>query len=259
MDGQLSISIIQTNLIWEDPDANRRQFSEKIESISTDTDLIILPEMFTTGFSMNAEILAEEKAGPSLHWMQNTAEKNNSAITGSVIVRDEGHFFNRLYFVFPNGEYKEYDKKHTFTLAREHKTYTAGKHKIIVDYMGWKICPLICYDLRFPVWARNLDDYDILIYVANWPKKRIAAWDALLKARAIENMSYCVGVNRVGMDGIGHEYTGHSAAYDVLGELISTSKWEKEFIETVKLSKEHLLSNRKHLQFLNDRDSFNLS
>jgi omega-amidase len=259
MDNQLSITIIQSILHWEDPEANLRQFSEKIKSMSADTDLIILPEMFTTGFSMNAEILAEEKAGPTLHWMQNMAKENNSAITGSVIVKDRGHFYNRLYFVYPNGEYQEYDKKHTFTLAGEHKTYTAGKHKIVIDYKGWKICPLICYDLRFPVWARNLDEYDILIYVANWPDKRVAAWDALLKARAIENMCYCVGVNRVGLDGVGHEYTGHSAAYDVLGELISTSKWDQEFIETVKFSKEHLLSNRKHLQFLNDRDGFNLT
>lgn len=259
MQENLYITIIQSHLHWEDPMANRLHFLEKIKDISKETNLIILPEMFTTGFSMNAEVLAEEKVGPTLLWMQNAAKEKNSAITGSVIVKDNGHFYNRLYFVHPNGEYRLYDKKHTFTLAGEHKIYTAGRNKIIVEYKGWKICPLICYDLRFPVWARNLDNYDILIYVANWPKKRISAWDALLKARAIENMSYCIGVNRVGSDGIGHEYIGHSAVYNVLGECISTSKFEQEFIETVKLSKEHLLSNRNHLQFLNDRDTFSLT
>ncbi len=215
--------------------------------------------MFTTGFSMNAEALAEEKEGHTLEWMQQIAKEKGCAITGSLIVTDSGHYFNRLYFVYPNGDFRHYDKKHTFTLAGEHKIYTAGKELVLVELQGWKICPLICYDLRFPVWARNTQDYDLLLYVANWPDKRIAAWDALLKARAIENMSYCIGVNRVGMDGNGHEYTGHSAVYDVLGERISTLNFEQEFAETVTLSGEHIRSNRKHLQFLNDRDEFTLS
>ena len=215
--------------------------------------------MFTTGFSMNAEALAEEKEGTTLEWMQQIAKEKDCAITGSLIVKDSGHYFNRLYFVYPNGDFRQYDKKHTFTLAGEHKVYTAGKELLLVELEGWKICPLICYDLRFPVWARNTQDYDLLLYVANWPAKRIAAWDALLKARAIENMSYCIGVNRVGLDGNGHEYTGHSAVYDVLGEHISTLNFEQEFVETITLSAEHIRSNRKHLQSLNDRDEFTLS
>ena len=253
------ITIIQSQLHWENPLANHKLFSEKITSISEETHLIILPEMFTTGFSMNAEVLAEEKDGPTLPWMQKLAKEKESAITGSIIIKDKKHYYNRLYFVHPNGNYQHYDKKHTFTLAGEHRTYAAGNDVVTVDYKGWKIRPLICYDLRFPVWARNTQDYDVLIYVANWPKKRIAALDALLKARAIENMSYCVGVNRVGLDGNGHEYTGHSAVYDVLGELISTSDFEQEFAETITLSRNHVVSNRKHLHFLNDRDKFNLA
>ncbi|MEL6811908.1 MAG: amidohydrolase [Bacteroidota bacterium] len=254
----LTITMIQSHLHWENPVANRGLFSEKIRNISEETQLIILPEMFTSGFSMNPETLAEEKEGPTLKWMQNLAREKESAITGSVMVKDEGNFYNRLYFVFPDGTFRTYDKKHTFTLAGEHKVYTAGTKRLELDYLGWKICPLICYDLRFPVWARNTNDYDLLIYTANWPKKRIAAWDALLKARAIENMTYCIGVNRVGLDGNGHEYIGHSAVYDVLGAHISTSQFEEEFIETITLSKDHITSNRRHLQFLMDRDSFSL-
>jgi omega-amidase len=254
----LSITIIQSHLQWENPIANRLNFSKKIQGISENTDLVILPEMFTTGFSMQATALAEEPHGETLNWMISEAKKHTVAITGSIIVREKERFYNRLYFVFPNGDFKHYDKRHTFTLAGEHLTYTAGKEQLIIDYMGWRIFPLVCYDLRFPVWARNTQEYDLVFYVANWPVKRIAAWDVLLKARAIENMAYCVGVNRVGLDGKGHEYSGHSAVFDVLGKQISTRDFEKEFVETVSLSKEYLNSQRQKLQFLKDRDSFTL-
>lgn len=256
---KLAITIIQSHLQWENPIANRANFSEKIKSISERTDLIILPEMFSTGFSMNAAMLSEEREGETLKWMMLEAKKKRCAITGSIIVKEGTHFFNRLYFVLPNGDFEQYDKRHTFTLAGEHKTYTAGEKHLLVDYKGWKICPLICYDLRFPVWARNTWDYDVLIYVANWPIKRITAWDILLRARAIENMSYCIGVNRTGLDGNGYEYNGHSAVYDVLGAQISNKKFEKEFIETIILEKSHVEEHRKHLQFLADRDHFNLN
>ena len=256
---QLKVTIIQSHLHWENPVTNRALFSEKIKNISEETQLIILPEMFTTGFTMNAAPLAEDTDGPTLGWMQSTAIEKAAAITGSLIVKENGQYFNRLYFVFPDGTYKQYDKKHTFTLAGEHKTFAAGKERIIVEYKGWKICPLICYDLRFPVWARNTSYYDLLLYVANWPKKRISAWDGLLKARAIENMAYCIGVNRVGLDGNGFEYNGHSAVYDALGERISTANFEQEFVETITLSKEHITSHREHLQFLEDRDDFTLA
>lgn len=254
----LSVTIIQSHLYWENPVANRLNFSEKIKSISEKTDLIILPEMFTTGFSMNASSLFEEPNGETLNWMISEAKKHNTAITGSIIVKEEKRFFNRLYFVFPNGDFKHYDKRHTFTLAGEHLTYTAGNRQLILEYKGWKICPLICYDLRFPVWARNTMDYDLLLYVANWPLKRITAWDTLLKARAIENMAYCIGVNRVGSDGNNYEYIGHSAVYDVLGKQLSTKDFEGEFVETVILKKEELKDLRQKLQFLEDRDVFTL-
>ena len=215
--------------------------------------------MFTTGFTMNAQPLAEDENGPTIQWMLNLAAEKDCAITGSVIVKEDGKFYNRLYFVTAHQTVQHYDKRHTFTLAGEHKTYNAGENQLVIDFMGWKLFPLICYDLRFPVWARNTFDYDVLLYVANWPKVRVAAWDALLKARAIENMSYCIGVNRVGLDGNGYEYSGHSAVYDVLGEPISSSELEEEFIETIVLSKEHITENRNHLQFLQDRDSFTLN
>lgn len=258
MKNELSISILQPDLHWENPEENRANLGRAILSIESATDLVVLPEMFTTGFSMNASQLAEEQEGVTLDWMREMADATSAAITGSIIVKENRNFYNRLYFVFPDGSYDWYDKKHTFTLAGEHRTYTAGQKRLIVDFHGWKICPLICYDLRFPVWARNTEDYDLLVYVANWPEKRVVAWDALLRARAIENMSYCVGVNRVGLDGNDHNYVGHSAVYNVLGDQISRVDYEKEFLETVTLSKEHISDTRRHLQFLNDRDAFNL-
>ena len=258
MKTDLKITLVQSELIWENASANRELFSKKFQTFEGETDLIVLPEMFTTGFSMNAKKLAEPNDGESLNWMISEARKHNCALTGSVIISENDKFYNRLFFVLPDGTYEKYDKKHTFTLAKENETYTAGKERLIVNYKGWKICPLICYDLRFPVWSRNTEDYDVLIYVANWPKVRTVAWDTLLRARAIENMSYCVGVNRVGFDGNDHEYVGHSAIYDVLGKKVSPSAFD-EFIETVTLSKEHIESNRKHLQFLNDRDKFTLT
>ena len=259
MNEKLKITIIQSELHWENAEANRTMFSEKIQNIEGETDLIVLPEMFTTGFSMNAEKLAEPNDGETLRWMIQEAQKNNCAITGSVIISEENNYYNRLFFVSPDGSFQKYDKKHTFTLAKENETYSAGTERLIVNYKGWKICPLVCYDLRFPVWARNSVDYDVLIYVANWPKVRTLAWDTLLRARAIENMAYCIGVNRVGFDGNDHEYIGHSAVYNVLGKQISTANFETEFTETVTLEKENIENNRKHLQFLNDRDSFTLT
>lgn len=258
MSNTLKITIIQSHLLWENPVANRELFSEKINLISESTDIIVLPEMFTTGFTMNATPLAEQEQGETLQWMQQIARNKNAAITGSVIIKEDNNYYNRLFFVFPEGTYNKYDKRHTFTLAKEHETYTAGTEKLLINYKGWKICPLICYDLRFPVWARNTEDYDILLYVANWPNKRVSAWDALLKARAIENMTFCVGVNRIGLDGNGFEYSGHSAIYNVLGEQLTTQDYEKEFIETVTLEKKHITTLRDHLQFLQDRDLFQL-
>lgn len=257
-DQNLSISIVQTDLAWESKTANFKHFEELIKTIELDTDLIILPEMFTTGFSMNAENLYDDNEGQTLNWLIKQAKAKNSAITGSAIIKENGNYYNRLFFVKPDGNYYTYDKHHLFTLAGEQNHYSAGEKKLIVDYKGWKICPLICYDLRFPVWARNTENYDLLIYVANWPQKRVAAWDALLKARAIENMSYCAGVNRIGRDGNDFPYTGHSAIYDALGDKITTDLYEKAFVETKVLSKEHIDETRKKLGFLKDRDMFKI-
>ena len=259
MSENLNIAFIQADLKWEDANANRKLFSEAIKKISDDVELIILPEMFTTGFSMNAAELAENTDAETLSWMREHARAKSSAITGSVIISDNGNYYNRLFFVFPDGSYKLYDKRHTFTLAKEDETYTAGKDRLIIDYKGWKICPLICYDLRFPVFSRNTVDYDLLIYVANWPKKRVNAWDALLKARAIENMSYCVGLNRTGEDGDGYIYNGHSAVYDPLGKEITPLNREEVFTEEISLDKNYLQEVRSKLKFLQDRDKFSLS
>ncbi|WP_372936888.1 amidohydrolase [Seonamhaeicola sp.] len=256
MQEHLKVALFQSDLVWENPEQNRTNFAEKIASISEQVDLIILPEMFTTGFTMNAKSVAETMQGDTVVWMKQIASKYNSAITGSVIIVENGKFYNRLLFVEASGQVTAYDKKHTFTLASENKIYTSGSERIIINYKGWNICPLICYDLRFPVWARNTVNYDVLLYVANWPKARVNAWDALLKARAIENMSYCIGVNRVGVDGIDIEYSGHSAVYDVLGNQITSINPSKEQIELITLKKEHIEKYRNALKFLNDRDDF---
>ena len=256
MEEILKLALVQSALTWEDPEKNRNSFSDKIELISSDVDLIILPEMFTTGFTMSPENVAKNEGAITLEWMRKKALEKNAAIMGSLPFYENGSYTNRLFFVHPNRSYSYYDKRHTFTLAGENKVYKAGSTRLIVEFMGFRICPLICYDLRFPVWARNTEDYDLLIYVANWPKPRVSAWDTLLKARAIENMAYCLGVNRIGKDNLGHEYSGHSGAYDSLGEQLVFSK--KEEVCYVTLTKEHLKTTREKLRFLEDRDAFTL-
>ena len=251
----MKIALIQTNLIWENPSENQALLQEKVNAISQYVDLIVLPEMCTSGFTMNPNIVAETMQGETVQWLKNMAKARNCAITGSFVITENENFYNRLIFVFPNGEMQYYDKKHLFSLAGEDKIYTSGTKKVIINYKGFKICPLICYDLRFPVFSRNVEDYDVLLYVANWPKPRINAWDILLKARAVENMSYVIGVNRVGIDGNNHQYVGHSTAIDFLGnQLIETSENEEIFI--VELNKNQLLDTREKLGFLNDRDKF---
>ena len=256
MQNELRTALVQTDLIWENPEQNKQQLAAKIKGLTGKADLVILPEMFTSGFTMSPEAVAETMEGETVAWMKQMAAKTSAAICGSVVITDNGHYFNRFVFAMPDGSLETYDKRHTFTLAGEHEVYKAGSEKRIIHYKGWAICPLICYDLRFPVWARNTEDYDLLIYVANWPKPRIAAWDALLKARAIENMSYCIGVNRVGFDGNDYEYPGHSAVYDGLGSNMSNLKPGQEAIETITLDKMHLEAIRRRLKFLDDRDAF---
>ncbi|MGD1946047.1 MAG: nitrilase family protein [Croceivirga sp.] len=255
MSEELKIALIQSHLLWENPEANRQLFADKIEGIPDDVDMIVLPEMFTTGFTMQPESIPFKEKEKTVEWMHDWAQKKDVALVGSIVNPEAQKYYNRLWFVAPNGTWT-YDKKHTFTLAGEDKVYKAGTIKQIISFRGFNICTMICYDLRFPVWARNSEDYDALLYVANWPKPRIEAWDTLLKARAIENMAYCIGVNRVGLDGEGHEYSGHSAVYDVLGNQMVYS--EKEEILYTSLSKDYVQETRKKLKFLDDRDAFNL-
>lgn len=251
---ELIIALVQSPLFWEDPERNRKMFSKKIETISDQVDLIILPEMFTTGFTMHPENIDAKEGIQTVKWMQRQAAKKNAAIVGSMVFQENGRYYNRLHFVEPDGGLNIYNKRHTFTLAGEDKVYNAGEKKVLVEYKGFRLYPLICYDLRFPVWSRNTENYDVLLYVANWPKPRSTAWDTLLKARALENMAYCIGVNRIGQDETGHEYIGHSAVYDCLGEQLVFS--EKEAVLQVTLSKEHIKSTRDKLKFLDDRDHF---
>lgn len=253
----LTISLIQTSLHWHDRAKNLEELSYKIQAVSQPTDLVILPEMFTSGFTMEPAEVAEFMDGETVAWMLDLAKRKNTAICGSIVITDgNNNYYNRFLFVEANGNISYYDKKHTFTLAGEDKVYKAGDSQTIIEYKGWKIYPLICYDLRFPVWSRNAFDYDLLLYVANWPEPRVNAWDALLKARAIENMACCVGVNRIGKDANGHNYVGHSAVYDSLGKTLFFT--DKEESATLTLSKSDMQANREKLRFLEDRDKFTL-
>ncbi|MGB5691680.1 MAG: amidohydrolase [Flavobacteriaceae bacterium] len=255
MSDRLKIALVQPSLLWEDPQSNLRRLEDFIQDVQ-ETDLIILPEMFSTGFTMQPAKVNSADLSKTLSWMDKMAQKHQCAITGSTIVCEDGRYFNRLYFVNHEGNRWLYDKRHTFTLAGEDKVYTKGRNRTIIPYKGFRICPMICYDLRFPVWSRNSEDFDVLLYVANWPSARVDAWDTLLRARAIENMVYCIGVNRIGSDDNGLEYPGHSAVYDSLGNSLVFS--EKEEIIYAELHKEHLNSTREKLKFLQDRDSFSL-
>ncbi|MEW7289779.1 nitrilase family protein [Aquimarina sp. 2304DJ70-9] len=257
MNSTLDIALVQPDLVWENPKENRTAFTEKIRAISKKVSLIVLPEMFNTGFTMNAPEVAETMDGDTVQWLKEMAKEKDCAITGSIIIQENGNYYNRLIFMLPNGKYHTYDKHQLFTLAKEQEVFTAGVNEVIIEYKGWKIKLQVCYDLRFPVWARNTSEYDVLLYVASWPKPRINAWDTLLKARAIENMCYCIGVNRVGLDGKGYEYNGHSAVYNVLGDsMIKENPIEKEAILYATLDKSHIEEIRRKLPFLDDRDKF---
>ena len=252
----LKISLLQLNLIWEDSNENLKAIGKQLPFIRKDTDIVVLPEMFNTGFSMHSERLAQTMEGEVMEILKVWAKQYDFAFIGSFICEEESHFYNRLVFVEPSGKIQYYDKRHLFRMANENDYFKGGETRLIVNYKGWNILPMVCYDLRFPIWSRNTEDFDILLYAANWPTPRINAWDALLKARAIENMAYCIGVNRVGADGLGHNYPGHSSLYDPLGELISLSKKEEVLIVDVVKNEIDLLRNK--LPFLNDRDRFSL-
>lgn len=251
----LKVSIFQSDIIWHNPEKNLEKIGLLLEnSINEHSQLLILPEMFTTGFSMNTN-LAEKMNGKTLEFLIKNAQKFNIAISGSIIIEENNQYFNRHFFVFPSGEYQFYDKRHLFRMAKEHEVYTAGNNRVIVDYLGWKIALFTCYDLRFPVWSRNQNDYELALYVANWPQRRIKHWQTLLRARAIENQSFVIGVNRVGTDGNEIIYDGKSAIIDALGETIVELSHNEMHI-TVELNKTKMLSYREKFPAWQDADNF---
>ena len=258
MISKLNIVAIQTPVFWENASKNRHFTDKKLRKLETKVDIVLLPEMFTTGFTMNSEKAAEDMHGPTIQWMQDWAEKLGILFGGSLVIRSKGKIYNRFVMVGNKGVLAHYDKRHTFTLAGEDKFYAKGTNHGLFKYKGWKICLRICYDLRFPVWSRNIKNYDLLIYVANWPAERINAWDTLLQARAIENMCYVVGVNRVGTDYNELVYPGHSAIYDPLGEVLAGGISNNEENFKAELNFLELQEYRKQLNFLGDRDNFDL-
>jgi predicted amidohydrolase len=253
----MKIALFQTKLAWENPEINRTFIEEYFLNEDESFDLFVLPEMFTSGFTMNPSVVAETMDGETMTWLKDLAKKKTCAITGSLVIKENDNFYNRMVFVFPSGEVQFYNKRHLFTLAGEEKVYTKGTEKVIVNYNNWSICLQICYDLRFPVFVRNVENYDLLLYVANWPKPRINAWDALLKARAIENMCYTIGVNRIGEDANKLEYPGHSQAFDYLGnQMVDCDDELGVFIFDLDKSTQN--EARAKFNFLNDKDDFEI-
>ncbi len=263
----MKATIVQTSLFWEDREKNLEHFNKIITAIPEKTDLIVLPEMFTTGFTMDPKKNAEPANGYTVSWLKQKAKSKNAVIIGSVAVEENKKYYNRLFWVEPNGNVRSYNKRHLFRMAKEEQHYTMGTEKIIGQISGWNICPLVCYDLRFPLWSRNgfkkengsyTAAYDVLIYVANWPEARSYAWKQLLIARAIENQAYVIGVNRIGSDGNNISHSGDSMIINPRGEIISKTKANEESVETVSLDKTYLEEYRKTFPVGLDADEFKI-
>ena len=254
----LAVTLIQPHIVWEDKPANLAHYEALIAGIVGRKEVVVLPEMFATGFSMDAARLAEGMDGETVAWMQEVAQRYRIILTGSVIIEEGGHYFNRLIWMQPDGRHFHYDKRHLFSLAGEEKVYTAGERRVIVSVKGFRICLQVCYDLRFPVWSRQQGEelFDVLLYVANWPERRALAWKTLLQARAIENQCYCIGVNRVGNDGNGISHSGDSAAISPLGEVLWQQGLGVEEVQTVLLERGVLTEVREKLPFWKDGDAF---
>ena len=260
----LKVTLVQTELHWENVDANLAMFTQKLSAIEKEsTHLIVLPEMFSTGFSMNAKHLAEKENGKTIQWMAQQANNKNAVITGSIIFEEDEKYYNRLIWMRPDGTFEYYNKRHLFSMGNEHLHYSAGDKKIITELNGWKICPLVCYDLRFPVWSRNhfikenetaIGEYDLLLYIANWPERRNHPWKTLLLARAIENQCYVAGLNRAGADGNDIIHSGDSAVINAKGEIISTIPAHKNYISTIELNYNELINFRKEFPVGLDAD-----
>jgi len=254
----LKITVFQGYLFWENVDKNLQNITLRLSGIREKTDLIILPEMFNTGFTMEAETLAEPMNGKTMQWMQATAHKYDCVVTGSLIISESGKFYNRLIWMRADGSYECYDKRHLFGLGKEDRTYTAGTKRLIVELKGWKICPIICYDLRFPVWLRNKDAaYDLMLVVANWPEKRSLHWRTLIPARAVENQCYIIAVNRVGHDGNEVYHSGDSTCIDPNGNVVYYKR-DEEDVYTFTINAEELIKIRRQLPFLADADDFEI-
>lgn len=255
----LKVTIYQAYLFWENIDKNLQNLALRLSmGIKEKTDLIVLPEMFNSGFSMNAESLAEEMSGKTMQWMAQTAEKYECVVTGSLIIKENNKYYNRLIWMLPDGTFSHYDKRHLFGLGDEDKNYTPGKDKVIVELKGWKIRLAICYDLRFPVWLRNQNaEYDVLLLIASWPDKRSSHWNALIPASAIENQSYVIAANRVGHDGKEAYHSGHSQCIDPMGKTIYY-KPEDEDLYTFSIGYEELVKTRRSFPFLRDADNFKI-
>lgn len=256
---ELKVCLIQADVKWQDIKGNIAMFDTTIDHQAGDADLVVLPEMFTTGFSMEPEKLAEPMSGDAVAWITAKAKSIGKAILGSAIITEDGKYYNRLLFAQPDGELKVYDKRHLFRMGDEHNHYAAGSKRLVVEYKGWRICPLICYDLRFPVWSRNQNEYDLLIYIASWPAARSFPWRSLLVARAIENQCYVVGVNRVGADGAGLSYSGDSAAINARGEYLTGITPGVVGAEVAKLSLSELNDFRRKFPVMLDGDSFSIN
>lgn len=254
----MRVTIIQSGLEWENPNANKINFERKIKEVAHNSDLILLPEMFTTGFSMNPQGFADLYPGETSTWMSKMATENSIALTGSYIAKENSNYFNRMIFAYPNGDIVYYDKRHLFRMAGEDKNYSAGNKRVVVNYMGWRILLLVCYDLRFPVWSRNRNDYDLMLLVANFPERRRYAWNSLLVARAIENQCYLAACNRVGADGNGVNHSGDSQIIDPLGQPIAIANPNRDEIITATLSLDNLKKIRDRFPVHLDADKFEI-
>ncbi len=254
----LRTTLVQCMLHWEDAAANRQHFSERLASLAGTTDLVVLPEMFSTGFTMHGAAVAETMDGPTVQWMREQAAALDAAIYGSLVITSESGITNRGLFVCPDGTVTHYDKRHLFRMANEHDHYAAGRDRVVVEWRGWRILLQVCYDLRFPVFSRNRNDYDLALYVANWPEARRYPWSQLLVARAIENLAYVVGVNRVGMDGKGIHYSGDSAVVDFKGEHVVQLEAGRELVRTLRLQGQALVDFRTRFPAHLDADAFDL-
>ncbi len=253
----LTLSLIQTATHWHDPLANQQLFQDWLAQVPAESTLVVLPEMFSTGFTMSSEEVAEDMSGPTVSWLTEQARSHNKTLCGSVVIRDTGRFYNRFLWVTPQGVASTYDKRHRFRMAGEHEHYAAGEHRVVIEHQGWRICPMVCYDLRFPVFFRNRDDYDLLLCVANWPAARQPAWDVLVRARAIENLSYMAAVNIVGTDGNGVTYSGGSVLLDPQGCSLAEAG-DQSGVFSATLNIDQLKTYRQTFPAWQDADEFSL-